>query len=58
MRMSTLKISTIQEDLTEQCSAILYSYRRNCASTTVHSQVRTDGSPAERKDVGITLLRS
>jgi hypothetical protein len=39
-RMPSLKLSTIREDLTEQCSAILYSYRRNCAAATVPSQVR------------------
>ncbi|KAF8504416.1 protein transporter SEC24 [Russula emetica] len=34
-----VKISTIREELTEQCSAILYSYRRNCAAATVSTQV-------------------
>jgi len=39
-RMMDVKISTIREELTEQCSAILYSYRRNCAAATVPTQVR------------------
>ena len=39
-RMTAVKISTIHEELTEQCSAILYSYRRNCAAATVPTQVR------------------
>jgi protein transport protein SEC24 len=38
--MRAQKLSTIREELTEQCSAILYSYRRVCAATTVPSQVR------------------
>ncbi|KAH9994698.1 hypothetical protein BJV77DRAFT_994255 [Russula vinacea] len=38
-RMPTLKLSTLREDLTEQCSTILYSYRRNCAAATVPSQL-------------------
>jgi protein transport protein SEC24 len=40
-RMTTVKISTIREELTELCSAILYSYRRNCAAATVPTQVRS-----------------
>ena len=39
-RMPAQKISVIREELTEQCSAILYSYRRICAAATVPSQVR------------------
>ena len=46
-RMTTVKISTIREELTEQCSAILYSYRRNCAAATVPTQVRPLGSQVE-----------
>lgn len=38
-RMPTLKLSVIREELTEQCSSILYSYRRNCAAGTVPTQV-------------------
>lgn len=38
-RMTDVKISTIREELTEQCSAILYSYRRNCAAATVATQL-------------------
>ncbi|KAI0295750.1 protein transporter SEC24 [Russula brevipes] len=38
-RMPTLKLSAIREELTEQCSAILYSYRRNCAAATVSTQL-------------------
>jgi hypothetical protein len=37
--MPTLKLSVIREELTEQCSSILYSYRRNCAAGTVPTQV-------------------
>jgi hypothetical protein len=43
-RMTTVKVSTIREELTEQCSAILYSYRRNCAAATMPTQVRPLGS--------------
>lgn len=46
-RMTTVKISTIQDELTEQCSAILYSYRRNCAAATVPTQVRPLDSQVE-----------
>ena len=45
--MTTVKISTIREELTEQCSAILYSYRRNCAAATVPTQVRPLDSQVE-----------
>ncbi|KAI0254641.1 Sec23/Sec24 trunk domain-containing protein [Lactifluus subvellereus] len=38
-RMPTHKIFTIQEELTEQCSAILCSYRRTCAAASVQTQV-------------------
>lgn len=38
-RMPTLKLSVIREELTEQCSSILYSYRRNCAAGTVPTQL-------------------
>src|SRR6266404_6315827 len=38
-RMPTLKLSVIREELTEQCSSILHSYRRNCAPGTVPTQV-------------------
>jgi protein transport protein SEC24 len=43
-RMTAVNISTIREELTEQCSTILYSYRRNCAAATVPTQVRSLGS--------------
>ncbi|KAI0266536.1 protein transporter SEC24 [Gloeopeniophorella convolvens] len=33
------KLSSIRDELTELCSAILYSYRRNCAAATVQSQL-------------------
>ena len=46
--MSTVKLSTIHEELTEQCSAILYSYRRNCAAATVPTQVRPVGSAVKQ----------
>jgi protein transport protein SEC24 len=45
--MPTMKLSTIREELTEQCSAILFSYRRNCAAATVPTQVRPLGSQGE-----------
>ncbi|KAI0300156.1 hypothetical protein B0F90DRAFT_1630148 [Multifurca ochricompacta] len=38
-RTPTLKLSAIREELTEQCSAILYSYRRHCAAATVQTQL-------------------
>jgi protein transport protein SEC24 len=46
-RMTAVKVSTIREELTEQCSTILYSYRRNCAAATVPTQVRPLGSQVE-----------
>ncbi|KAH9965184.1 hypothetical protein BC827DRAFT_1259263 [Russula dissimulans] len=38
-RMPTMRLFTIREELTEECSAILYSYRRNCAASTTPSQL-------------------
>ncbi|KAI0066899.1 protein transporter SEC24 [Artomyces pyxidatus] len=38
-RMSQHTLSIIRDELTELCSAILYSYRRNCAASTAHTQL-------------------
>ena len=46
-RMKAVKLPTIREELTEQCSEILLSYRRNCAAATVSTQVRPLGSQVE-----------
>jgi protein transport protein SEC24 len=46
--MPTLKQSVIREELTEQCSTILYSYRRNCAAATVPTQVCPVSSPVKQ----------
>ena len=51
-RMTDVKASTIREELTEQCSAILYSYRRNCAAGTVPTQVRPLDSQVETWPLG------
>lgn len=37
-RLPHQKISYIQEELTEKCTAILLGYRRNCAAATAPSQ--------------------
>ena len=42
LELATKKMSMIRDDLTEMCSAILYSYRRNCAASTSASQVRAE----------------
>lgn len=39
LELATKKMSMIRDDLTEMCSAILYSYRRNCAASTSASQL-------------------
>ena len=51
-RMADVKISTIREELTEMCSAILLSYRRNCAAGTVPTQVRPLGSQVKTRPLG------
>ncbi|KAI0051352.1 protein transporter SEC24 [Auriscalpium vulgare] len=38
-QMPDHSLANIRDDLTERCSAILYSYRRNCATSTAHSQL-------------------
>ncbi|THH07856.1 hypothetical protein EW146_g9184 [Bondarzewia mesenterica] len=38
-QMPSRKMSLIRDELTEMCSAILYSYRRNCAASTGASQL-------------------
>ncbi|KAI0075537.1 sec24-like protein [Panus rudis PR-1116 ss-1] len=38
-KLSSHRISQIQEELTEKCAAILLAYRRNCAASTSPSQL-------------------
>ncbi|KAI0322894.1 sec24-like protein [Amylostereum chailletii] len=38
-RMASVKMSMIRDELTEHCSAVLYSYRRNCATASSATQL-------------------